>query len=103
MKPLRESPLIDSKEACRMLGIQRFTLSRLVHKNMIPYVLMGTGKRKLTVRFREEELEAWVSRRSRGPGGVPRNASVGHMNGAHEPNERNLNGQQLNQRTERVI
>ena len=67
-------PLLNSKKVCDLLDIKRFTLSRLVHKGMIPYVLLGTGKRKLTVRFREDELEQWIARRSRGAGGVRRMA-----------------------------
>jgi excisionase family DNA binding protein len=65
-------PLLNSKKVCDLLDVKRFTLSRMVHKGTIPYVLLGTGKRKLTVRFREEELEAWIQRRSRGAGGVRR-------------------------------
>lgn len=71
-------PLLNSKKVCELLDIKRFTLSRLVHKGMIPYVLLGTGKRKLTVRFREEELEQWIARRSRGAGGTSRTAQNGN-------------------------
>jgi excisionase family DNA binding protein len=59
-------PLLDSKEVCLILSIKPSTLSRMVHSNRIPYVLLGTGKKKLTVRFREDELEKWLERRSRG-------------------------------------
>jgi excisionase family DNA binding protein len=59
-------PLLDSKAVCEILGIKPPTLSRMVHANKIPYVLLGTGKKKLTVRFREAELEVWLDRRSRG-------------------------------------
>jgi hypothetical protein len=44
-----------------------------VHANKIPYVLLTAGKKKLVVRFKEEELERWLDRRSRGP--VPRSIS----------------------------
>jgi excisionase family DNA binding protein len=60
-------PLLNSKAVCTLLDIKPATLSRMVHSNRIPYVLLGTGKKKLTVRFREEELERWLDRRSRGP------------------------------------
>jgi excisionase family DNA binding protein len=60
-------PLLNSKAVCELLDIKPATLSRMVHSNRIPYVLLGTGKKKMTVRFREEELEAWLDRRSRGP------------------------------------
>jgi excisionase family DNA binding protein len=60
-------PLLNSKAVCTLLDIKPATLSRMVHSGRIPYVLLGTGKKKLTVRFREEELERWLDRRSRGP------------------------------------
>jgi excisionase family DNA binding protein len=60
-------PLLNSKAVCELLGIKPPTLSMMVHSNRIPYVLLGSGKKKLTVRFKEEELEAWIDRRSRGP------------------------------------
>jgi excisionase family DNA binding protein len=64
------TPLLDSKAVCGLLRVSPATLSRLVRANKIPYVLLGTGKTKLNVRFREEEIEAWIVRRSRGPGGM---------------------------------
>jgi excisionase family DNA binding protein len=59
-------PLLNSKTVCELLDISAATLSRMVRMNRIPYVLLGTGRRKLIVRFREAELEAWVERRTRG-------------------------------------
>lgn len=66
-------PLLNSKAVCQILDIKPATLSRMVHANKIPFVLLGAGKKKLTVRFREEELENWLTRRSRGP--VPKAVS----------------------------
>jgi predicted site-specific integrase-resolvase len=63
-------PLLNSKRVCEWFEISPSVLSRWVHGNKIPYVLMTSGKRKMIVRFREDELEAWLARRSRGP--VPR-------------------------------
>jgi excisionase family DNA binding protein len=60
-------PLLDSKAVCELLGVAPATLSRMVRSKKIPYVLLGTGKKKLTVRFRQEVLEQWLDRRSRGP------------------------------------
>jgi excisionase family DNA binding protein len=60
-------PLLNSKAVCELMAIKPATLSRMVHSNKIPYVLLSTGRKKLTVRFREEELELWLNRRSRGP------------------------------------
>ena len=59
-------PLLSSKAVCELLDISAATLSRMVRTNRIPYVLIGTGRRKLIVRFREAELEAWIERRTRG-------------------------------------
>jgi len=59
-------PLLNSKAVCQLLGVSPAVLSRMVHANKIPYVLLSSGKKKLTVRFREEELERWLDRRSRG-------------------------------------
>jgi excisionase family DNA binding protein len=61
--------LLNSKAVCELLGISAATLSRMVRTNRIPYVLLGTGRQKLMVRFREADLEAWVERRSRGASG----------------------------------
>ena len=55
-------PLLTSKAVCKLLDISPATLSRMVRTNRIPYVLLSTGRRKLIVRFREAELEAWVER-----------------------------------------
>ena len=63
-------PLLTPTQVCLLLAISQPTLTRWVRAQKIPYVLMGTGKTKLNVRFREEEIEAWITRRSRGPGGM---------------------------------
>lgn len=59
-------PLLSSKDVCQILGVSPAVLSRWVHANKVPYVLLTSGKKKLIVRFREDELEAWLDRRSRG-------------------------------------
>jgi predicted site-specific integrase-resolvase len=51
-------PLLNTKSVCQILGVSPAVLSRWVHSNKIPYVLLTSGKKKLVVRFREEELEA---------------------------------------------
>jgi excisionase family DNA binding protein len=62
-------PLLNSKAVCEWLGVSPATLSRMVRRGKIPYVLLGSGKTKLIVRFRESDLEAWLTRRSHGTGG----------------------------------
>jgi excisionase family DNA binding protein len=58
--------LLNSKDVCAVLGVSPAVLSRWVHSNKVPYILLTSGKKKLVVRFREEDLEAWLKRRSRG-------------------------------------
>jgi excisionase family DNA binding protein len=77
MKPHGMEVLLDSRQVCNVLNITAPTLSRMVHGGTIPHILLTTGKRKWVVRFRRQELEAWLTRRSRGP--VPR------INGEVEP------------------
>jgi len=60
-------PLLTAEQVAILLSVSRPTLSRWVRSNKIPYVLLGSGPKKLNVRFREEEIEAWIKRRSRGP------------------------------------
>ena len=60
-------PLLTMEQVCILLTISRPTLTRWVRANKIPYVLLGAGETKLNVRFREEEIESWIQRRSREP------------------------------------
>jgi hypothetical protein len=53
-------PLLNSKAVCEILDIKRATLSRMVHAGKIPYVLLGTGRKKLTVSFEEELSGGWT-------------------------------------------
>ena len=48
-------PLLDSKAVCEILGIKPPTLSRMVHANKIPYVLLGVGQKKMTVSCRQSK------------------------------------------------
>jgi excisionase family DNA binding protein len=60
-------PLLTPQAVCTIFEISRPTLSRLVRSKKIPYVLLSAGIKKLTVRFREEDLEQWLIRKSIGP------------------------------------
>ena len=64
----------------------------MIHAKKIPHVLLGNGKKNLIVRFREDELEAWIARRSRGVGGLP-NARKAVSNGNEAATEANLTTQ----------
>jgi excisionase family DNA binding protein len=63
-------PLLTNAQVCELLKISPATLTRWIRAGKIPHVLLGSGKTKLNVRFREDEIEAWITRRSRGPGGL---------------------------------
>jgi excisionase family DNA binding protein len=80
-------PLLNSSQVCQLLLVSPATLSRMVRANRIPFVLLGSGKTKLSVRFREEEIEAWLSRRSRGAGPREKERKVVSIavNGGQEP------------------
>jgi excisionase family DNA binding protein len=60
-------PMLTSVEVCELLKVSASTLSRMVKHNRIPYVLVGKGKVKASVRFVEAHLDKWLERRSRGP------------------------------------
>ena len=77
-------PMLKRKVVCERMGISPGTLSRMVRQNKIPYVLIGTGKTKRTVRFVEAALNAWVARRMRGAGPTPRRDQAVTEPGARE-------------------
>jgi excisionase family DNA binding protein len=56
---LKEKQLLDTKEAAQYLGISRNTLYEWVIQNKIPYIKVGR-----LVKFRKEDLEAWLKRRT---------------------------------------
>jgi excisionase family DNA binding protein len=62
-------PLLTNAQVCELLKISPATLTRWIRAGKIPHVLLSTGKTKLNVRFVEAEIESWITRRSRGPGG----------------------------------
>jgi excisionase family DNA binding protein len=55
----KEKQLLDTKEAAEYLGISRNTLYEWVIQNKIPYIKVGR-----LVKFRKEDLEAWLKRRT---------------------------------------
>jgi excisionase family DNA binding protein len=60
-------PLLTCSKVCELLEISPATLSRMIRKNQIPFILLAQGKTKKSVRFSEADLERWLERRSRGP------------------------------------
>jgi excisionase family DNA binding protein len=59
--------MLTCAEVCELLKVSPSTLSRMVRHNRIPYVMVGRGKVKISVRFVEAHLDKWIERRSRGP------------------------------------
>ena len=55
-------PLLTYDEASKLLAIPRGTLQWMVHENRIPHIRRGPR----TVRFRLDDLEAWIERCQRG-------------------------------------
>ncbi len=54
--------LLTFTEVSEQYALKTSTLYSMVHKGQIPHVRIGPR----TVRFRADELEAWVQERSRG-------------------------------------
>jgi hypothetical protein len=50
-----------------VLQVSPATMSRLVALKEIPFVVIQSGRRKKTVRFRWRDVERWLALRSRGP------------------------------------
>ena len=53
--------LLTAKQAAEVLNIHRYRLYRLVRERVIPVVRIGRA-----LRFRPEELDAWLERQSVG-------------------------------------
>lgn len=68
--------LLTSKQVSELLSISLATVSRMVRSNRLPFILIGSGKKKKTVRFVETQLNAWCARRSRGAVPPKRNPAV---------------------------
>jgi excisionase family DNA binding protein len=55
----KQKQLLDTNEAAEYLGIRKNTLYEWILQRKIPYVKVGR-----LVKFREDELEAWLKERS---------------------------------------
>jgi len=56
--------MLTYKQAAEYLGLKKGTLYSMVHRGRIPHLRLG---RRL-VRFRKEELDAWLDEHAEGPG-----------------------------------
>jgi excisionase family DNA binding protein len=55
----KKKQLLNTKEAAEYLGISRNTLYEWVIQNKVPYIKVGR-----LVKFKKEELETWLKRRT---------------------------------------
>lgn len=80
-----DSPLLKPAEAARQLGITEDALIRHVRDGELDYVNIGRGTLKIRRRFKQEDIDAFIKRRSRTdkppgpdkPAGTPRDAAEG--------------------------
>jgi len=55
----KEKQLLDTKEAAEFLGISKNTLYEWIIQRKIPHIKVGR-----LVKFRREDLEAWLKKRT---------------------------------------
>ncbi len=90
-------PLLNQKQVATLLNVSQATVSRLVKAGGIPYIFITGGTRKQTVRFVEEQVERWITKRSRGGdrgrGRIRNRATlVGEMVDTESEESKSMNG-----------
>ncbi len=58
--------LLTPKQVAEMFQLSIATLSRMAGAGQIPHVVLRTGRRKRVIRFRTEEIEAWLCTHTHG-------------------------------------
>ncbi len=58
--------LLTPKQVAAMFQLSLATLSRMAGAGQIPYIVLRTGRRKKVIRFRTEEIEAWLRTHTHG-------------------------------------
>jgi len=56
--------LLKSEKVAAMLDVSPSTLSRMCSSGNIPHIILRSGIRKKTVRFRESDLDLWIKQRT---------------------------------------
>lgn len=51
--------LLDIKAAAKYLGMSP-NFVRRIYRNNIPYIILGTGEKRLSIRFRRCDLDVWI-------------------------------------------
>ena len=57
--------LLTPKNVADLLQLSQATLSRMCSSGDIPHVVLRAGKRKRVIRFRESDVERWLTSRTR--------------------------------------
>ena len=58
--------LLTPKQVAEMFQLSIATLSRMAGAGQIPHIVLRKGRRKRVIRFRTEEIEAWLHARTHG-------------------------------------
>ena len=64
MKKEEMEPLLDAREVAKWLGVAPSTVYDAVTKGILPAVRMWKGKRRTLVRFRRQDVEAFINERA---------------------------------------
>ncbi len=62
--PVTNEPLVNVKQVASYLGVSQSTIERYLQQGFIPSISFGSTKR-MNVRFRLSEIDAWLLRRGR--------------------------------------
>jgi excisionase family DNA binding protein len=60
--------LLRPKDVADILQVSQATICRMASAGELPCVVLRAGRRKKVVRFREEEIERWLTQRTHGGG-----------------------------------
>ena len=63
MTPQAERPLLTTAEVARMLGLSTITVYRQAKMGLLPHVVVIKGERRDVIRFRYEDIEAYINER----------------------------------------
>jgi excisionase family DNA binding protein len=73
--------LLTQKDVADMLSVSQPTISRMCKHGDLPFIVLKAGRRKKVIRFRVEDVERWITKKT----------STGAANRRSARNER-LNG-----------
>ena len=56
--------LLKAEKVAEMLDVSPSTLSRMCSSGNIPHIILRSGVRKKTIRFRGEDVDLWLAQRT---------------------------------------